>query len=99
MRASSFEEALLSSIESALMAVFGLNTAKAVDFYVDKHIALKNPSDYSRSIQKLFGDGAKVLMEKIIEGVSKEAGLESSAFSTLEECVRAARTKLQSRPD
>jgi len=91
-----FEEVLLSSIESALSAVFGPSTTKAVNFYVDKRIALYNPTEYSRSMQKLFGEGAKVLIGKIIEGLSKGAGLEGSGFSSLEECVAKVRAKLAS---
>ena len=98
MQGSSLEELLLSSVESALVAVFGPSTAKAVDFYVDKRIALANPSEYSKSMRKIFGEPANVLLTKIIEGVSKGAGLEAGGFPTLEECINQARSKLKTPP-
>ncbi len=93
MRSSSFEKLLLGSIESALLTVFDPNTMKAVNFYVDKRIAITRPDEYSNSMRKLFGEGAKVLIDKIIEGVSKGAGLEAK-FATLEECMASARAKM-----
>lgn len=93
MPSSNFEELLLGSIESALSTVFDPNTMKAVNFYVDKRIAVTRPDEYSNSMRKLFGDGAKVLIERIIEGVSKGAGLEAK-FATLEECAAGARAKM-----
>ncbi|MDV3293948.1 MAG: hypothetical protein LYZ70_06725 [Nitrososphaerales archaeon] len=97
MSRSSLEEALLGSIETALLMVFDPNTMRAVNFYVDRTIALSNPAEYTRSMQKLFGEGAKVLMDRIIEGVSKGAGLEGGKFASLEECVSSARAKIASR--
>ena len=94
MQRSNLEELLLSSVESALVAVFGPTTAKAVDFYVDRHIALANPAEYSRSMQRIFGEPANVLLGQMIEGISKRAGLDTGNFSTLEECIHQARSKL-----
>jgi len=98
LRAIDFEEVLLTSVESALSSVFGPATMKAVDFYIDKRIALTNPTEYSRSMQKLFGEGAKVLIGKMIEGIAKGAGLEGG-YASLEECVAKARAKLGPRSD
>jgi hypothetical protein len=96
MQSNDLENILLSSVEAALAAVFGPTTMRAVDFYVDKRIALSNPEEYSRSMRKLFGAPADLLLQRIIEGVSRGAGIEGRGISSLEECVARARAKLDS---
>jgi len=94
MPSNRLDELLIISIDAALSKVFDRNTMKAVDFYVDRRVALSNPREYSKSMRKLFGEGSKVLLEKIIEGISSGAGLEPGRFNSLEECVAGAKAKM-----
>ena len=86
-----FERVLLNSIEEGLGKVFDQTTAKAVQFYVDGMIAVMDPDAYARSLQKMFGDGAKVLITNMMESLSKVAGIENREWSSFSECVRTAR--------
>ncbi|MDV3277533.1 MAG: hypothetical protein LYZ69_03580 [Nitrososphaerales archaeon] len=64
---------------------------KAVDFYVDRRMAVSSPSEYARSMQKTFGDGARVLIDGVIDDMCAAAGIERGGIASLEDCVVSAR--------
>ena len=66
-----FDRLLMDSVDEALAKVFGENTAKSVVFYIDTNLAPADPSNYARSLEKLFGPGANVILEAIMNTLSK----------------------------
>ncbi len=66
-----FETIFLEAIEEALISVFGKEAYKAVNFYVDPHIAVNDPDNYANKLEKMFLDGAKVIIDRIIDTLCK----------------------------
>ena len=93
MQSKSPQEVLRESVGQALSASLGRNEARAVEFYVDSSIVAVNPGLYARSLARIFGSGADVLLNAIIKKICENVGLESSGIDTLEACVARARSK------
>ncbi|MBI3023621.1 MAG: hypothetical protein HYY68_07855 [Thaumarchaeota archaeon] len=74
MEDTRFENILLEAINEALVKVFGSETSRSVQFYIDPNIALVDPNAYANSLEKMFKDGAKVVLEAIIEALRERTG-------------------------
>lgn len=92
-----FQGVLHSSVDTALEEIFGRNTARTAKFYVDTRIVLKNPIEYTRSLERIFKEpGAKLIVQRICNKLGAIVGLEMSENVTLAQFVRAAAAKYQS---
>ena len=93
----SYEELIVGSVDRVMTQTFGANVARAVDFYIDRNIALTDPVNYERALGKMFGAGSKILRDAIIDSVSQGAGIEKTSVSTFEEAWAAAKSRLAGR--
>ena len=92
--AGSYEEVLLSSIREALIGGLGETSAKALDFYLDSRILIKDPAEYEKSMTKVLGPGSRAIIEHLLDRVCSSAGIERSSVHSLEQCLAEARRKL-----
>ncbi len=79
-------------IRESLIAVIGESPARALDFYVDPHIAIADSAEYTKMLKVVFGGGAEVLMGKIAEVLYRKMGIEPVAGGTLADCIRFLKT-------
>lgn len=86
-----FEEILKEAIDLSLDEVFGKDTAKAVRFYVDTSIALKDISYYEKVLRGIFLDGADLIIDKIGKNLSKRINFEWKKGMSLKEVVELAK--------
>jgi hypothetical protein len=70
-----FDRILLDAIYEGLVKVFGKDTAKSVAFYIDPNLATADPSNYARSLEKLYREGAKVVLDTIVENLARKSGI------------------------
>ncbi len=70
-----FNKLLLDAINESLTQVFGQNAARSVTFYIDPNIAVANAGNYARSLEKLFGPGAKLVLDTVLVSLSQKTGV------------------------
>ncbi len=70
-----FDKLLIDAINDGLKKVFGENTAKSVVFYIDPNIAVADPDNYARSLQRLFKEGATVVLDAILDNLQAKTGV------------------------
>ncbi len=92
-----FENLLLQAIDDGLTKILGSDAARAVKFYVDPRIASRNADSYARSLERMFMDGAKVMIIAIEDTLCDMTGLDKRDWRSLAECVSAARQKHAAR--
>ena len=57
---------MLDSIKATLTRVLGQESAKAIEFYVDEHLALKDPGAFEQALADFLGSQAgRILIEAI----------------------------------
>jgi hypothetical protein len=57
---------MLDSIKATLTRVLGQESAKAIEFYVDEHLALKDPAAFEQALADFLGSQAgRILIEAI----------------------------------
>ena len=62
-----FYAAIMKAIDDGLLEIFGPATARAVEFYVDPSIASTDMVQYTKLLQKIFGEGSKIVEDKVAE--------------------------------
>ena len=67
MQSIEFYAALTKAVREGLAQVLGSETARAVDFYIDPSIAVRDIGKYTNMLEKVFGEGSKILETKIAE--------------------------------
>ena len=67
MQSIEFYAALTKAVREGLAQVLGSETARAVDFYIDPSIAVRDIKKYTNMLEKIFGEGSKFLEIKIAE--------------------------------
>lgn len=90
-----FDSVLLEAINETLLKVFGPETSRSVQFYIDPSIALVDPSAYANSLKRMFQDGAKVVLEEIIATLCKKTGLPESDFENFGDAVSSVKHNLK----
>jgi len=64
---------MLDSIKATLTRVLGQESAKAIEFYVDEHLALKDPGAFEEALADFLGSQAgRILIEAIKEDMRNE---------------------------
>lgn len=86
-----FSQLLLEAVDEGLKSIFEPGTAKSVKFYVDPNIAIKNPALYAKLLEKIFGEGAKTILEKIIDQIAIKFVFTREKGISFEEAVKRAR--------
>lgn len=75
------------------MANLGESAGKAIDFYVDAHIAVANTEEYTKMLRNIFGTGTEHLLAPIIAGLGKRFGVKVMESTSLREVVDSLRPK------
>lgn len=71
---SGFNEIVYRAVDSALNEMIGESGAKALKFYVDTSLIVKDPDYYSLQLRKIFNgseSGAQMLERRIAANLSK----------------------------
>jgi hypothetical protein len=88
---------LIAAIDQGLAEALGGEGSKAVDFFVDPRIALKDPMKYWSNLDKMFNHNSNTLRTKLISVISEHFGLPPENRSTdFSQCVNAAKAKFLS---
>ena len=90
-----FDSLLLGAIKVSLVQVFGENAARSVNFYIDPNIAVANAENYARSLEKLFGVGAKLVLENIMVTLSEKTGVVRTGSMSFGDTVTKVRLSFQ----
>jgi hypothetical protein len=93
-------EFLVRTTDEALEQAFDASTAKAVKFYVDTNILVKNPDAYADSVLRMFGKiGGEVVLASVMKNLCQRAGVseDPKKFSRLRDCVNAVGKQFRSR--
>ena len=75
VNSDSTESKMLDSIKATLTRVLGPESAKAVEFYVDEHLALKDPAAFEQALADFLGSQAGgLIIEAIKSDLRNESG-------------------------
>ena len=90
-----FNSALKKSIAEGLASVVGTKTVAAVDFYLDPDIAVKDIAAYSRSLEKMFTVGSKLIEDRCAQSLfaNLKIKFEPKENFRLDDYVQEARHK------
>lgn len=69
MQSIEFYAALTKAVREGLAQVLRPETARAVDFYIDPSIAVRDIDQYPNMLENIFGQGSRILEIKIAEGL------------------------------
>ncbi len=87
----SFDDIVLEAINESLTTIFGEETARSVNFYIDPNIVLTDAEAYVKALSRMFMDGANVIVVGICDRISQLTGLGKSGVSNLGEFIRDVR--------
>jgi len=71
------ESRMLDSIKATLTRVLGPESAQAVEFYVDNHLALKDPGAFEQALADFLGSQAGGLLIEAIKSDLRKEGVKS----------------------
>lgn len=86
-------EQILQTMHTSMARSLGEVSLAGMDFFADPHVALDNPTEYTRMLQGVLGSGAELMLRDVIDAIYREAGMEPAAGSTLKNCMNAVRAK------
>ena len=91
--ARSFPDILRRSVKEGIAATVGLETAAAVEFYVDSSLAVRDIAAYTAALERMFAAGSKVIEERCALALYSNLGLEFKPVGGfgLDDYVEAAR--------
>jgi hypothetical protein len=97
----SFDDIIFEAINESLIKIFGEETARSVNFYIDPNIALTDAEAYVKALRRMFMEGADVIVVGICDRISQLTGLVTSGGSNLGEFIRDVRGRYvhQTRAD
>lgn len=95
----STKQIVLEAVQEGLASVLGENTSKAVNFYVDPTLAMNKPEAYMRGLRKIFGDGAKLLEERISGRLCVKADVKPLPGKSFAEQVLTVNRTLMTRAE
>jgi hypothetical protein len=83
---------LVRAIEEGTTSVFGTVSSRAMNMFLDPHIAVSNLDAYSASLERALGAvGKKLLIRAINQRFLALCGLEQREFPDLRDCVEYVR--------
>jgi hypothetical protein len=71
------ESRMLDSIKATLTRVLGTESARAVEFYVDNHLALQDPAAFEQALADFLGSQAGGLLIEAIKADLRKEGVKS----------------------
>ena len=71
------ESRMLDSIKATLTRVLGPESAQAVEFYVDNHLALRDPAAFEQALADFLGSQAGGLLIEAIKSDLRKEGVKS----------------------
>ncbi len=87
----SFDDIVLEAINGSLATIFGEETARSVNFYIDPNIALTDAEAYVKALKRMFMEGSNLIVVRICERISQLTGLEEIGGSDLGEFIKDVR--------
>jgi hypothetical protein len=87
---------MLDSIKATLTKVLGQESAQAVEFYVDKHLALKDPGAFEQALTDFLGSQAGCL---IIDAIKADLRKENAKAGMPEPVSRFLSHQIQATPN
>ena len=94
-----FNAMFVESIGEGLAVVLGVESAKALTFMLDPHIAVADPDIYVVSVTKLLGTetGTEVLFATILDNLRRKTGVPKGSGKSFGDAVADNRRKFQQR--
>jgi hypothetical protein len=89
------ESRMLDSIKATLTRVLGPESAEAVEFYVDEHLALKDPGAFEQALSEFLGSKAGSLL---IEAIKSDLRSENAKSEIPEPISKFLSHQVQSAP-
>jgi hypothetical protein len=86
-------EQILQTMHTSMARSLGEVSLAGMDFFADPHVALDNPTEYTRMLQGVLGSGAELMLRDVIDSVYREAGLEPVPGSSLKDCMATVRDR------
>jgi len=87
------DEKILLVIRQALFDMLGDTPAKAVDFFVDSRLAIREPDRYERAMKEVFREGAKVVIERVEKDLCAMAGIQMQSWPSFSACIKTVENK------
>jgi hypothetical protein len=69
-----FESIVVNAARNGLRKLLGDSPAATIEFYCDSSILAKDPFRYQNELEKMFGVGAKVLGEAVLDDLHLQLG-------------------------
>ncbi|OHE56302.1 MAG: hypothetical protein A3K61_05180 [Thaumarchaeota archaeon RBG_16_49_8] len=73
---NNFENILVNSARSGLRKLLGDSPAATIDFYCDSSMLAEDPHRYEKELENMFGIGANVLREAVLNELHMQLGLQ-----------------------
>jgi hypothetical protein len=86
-------EQILQTMHTSMARSLGEVSLAGMDFFADPHVALDNPTEYTRMLQGVLGSGAELMLRDVIDAVYREAGMEPVPGSSLKDCMTTVRAR------
>jgi hypothetical protein len=84
---------ILQTMHASMARSLGEVSLAGMDFFADPHVALDNPTEYTRMLQGVLGSGAELMLRDVIDAVYREAGMEPVPGSSLKDCMATVRDR------
>lgn len=81
---------MLDSIKATLTRVLGPESAQVVEFYVDKHLALKDPAAFEKALTEFLGSQAGMLLIDAIRSDLRNENGKSQLAGPISKFLRAS---------
>lgn len=88
----SFSQKLINGINLGLESALGEQAASSIGFFIDPHIAVKDPKKYWSNLDKMFKHNSNDLKLKVIASICSYFQINNN-FSDFDACVKAAKEK------
>ncbi|MDA4112531.1 MAG: hypothetical protein OK474_00595 [Thaumarchaeota archaeon] len=84
---------ILQAMHTSMARSLGEVSLAGMDFFADPHVALENPTEYTRMLQAVLGSGAELMLREVIDALYREAGIEPVPGSSLKDCMNTIRPR------
>jgi hypothetical protein len=84
---------ILQSMHTSMARSLGEVSLAGMDFFADPHVALDNPTEYTRMLHGVLGSGAELMLREVIDSIYRQAGMEPVPGSSLKDCMNDVRPK------
>ena len=85
------DERIVSAIRDTLFDLLGESAARALEFFVDPRLAIKEPDRYERAMKEMFHGHAKIIIERIERNLCALVGIQLRSWSSFHECLKVVK--------